>query len=86
GGGSGGAIGAAVGAIGGIFRGMQEPPPDVAGFEDRALPGTVLRPGVSETGLVYFPAGDYSEIELILVGEREVVRTIVPVAPPSEER
>jgi hypothetical protein len=86
GGGSGGAIGAAVGAIGGIFRGAQPQPPDVAGFEDRALPSTELRAGISVGGLVYFPAGDYSSLEVVLVGEREVVRTIVPItAPPQQD-
>ena len=86
GGGTGGMIGAAVGAIGGVFRGLQEPPPDVAGFGLRALPTTALRPGLSASGLVYFPLGDYREIELVLVGETEVVRMIVPVSPlPAEE-
>lgn len=52
GGGTGGMVGAAVGAIGGVFRGIQGQPPDVAGFEDRALPTMALRPGLSATGLV----------------------------------
>lgn len=81
GGGTGGMVGAAVGAIGGVFRGLQDQPPDVAGFEDRALPASALRPGVSASGLVYFPSGDYREIEVVLIGEKEVVRVIVPVAP-----
>ncbi|HZR84304.1 MAG TPA: hypothetical protein VFD92_24615 [Candidatus Binatia bacterium] len=86
GGGTGGAIGAAVGAIGGIFRGAQPTPPDVAGFEDRALPATTtLRPGLSATGLVYFPAGDYGSLEVLLVGEHEIVRLAVPIAPPAPE-
>jgi hypothetical protein len=86
GGGSGGLVGAAVGMIGGIFRGAQEQPPDVAGFEDRALPDIALRPGLSATGLLYFPLGDYREIELLLVGEKNVVRLIVPVAPPPQSQ
>ena len=86
GGGPGGMMGAALGVIGGAFRGTQSQPPDVAGFEDRALPTTVLRPGLSATGLVYFPLGDYREIEVVLVGEQEVVRMIVPVTPlPAAE-
>jgi len=85
GGGTGGMVGAAIGAIGGVFRGMQDKPPDVAGFEDRALPTTALRPGLSATGLVSFPLGDYREIEVVLAGEHEVVRMIVPVAPPPPE-
>jgi hypothetical protein len=85
GGGTGGMVGAAVGAIGGVFRGAQDQPPDVAGFEDRALPTTALRPGLSVTGLVYFPLGEYREIEVVLVGEKEVVRMIVPVAAPPLE-
>jgi hypothetical protein len=80
-------VGAAVGMIGGVFRGAQDQPPDVAGFEDRALSTSTLRPGLSATGLVYFPLGDYREIEVVLVGEKEVVRMIVPVAqPPRPER
>ncbi len=86
GGGTGGMVGAAVGAIGGVFRGMQDQPPDVAGFEERALPATTLRAGISATGLLYFPPGDYRELEVVLVSEEEVVRMIVPVAPaPAEE-
>jgi len=81
GGGAGGAVGAAVGAISGIFRGAQPEPDDVAGFEDRALPSTELRAGISVGGFVYFPAGDYSTLEVVLLGEQEVVRTIVPIAP-----
>lgn len=81
GGGAGGLVGAAVGVIGGVFRGVQGTPPDVTGFEDRALPNTSLRAGLSATGLVYFPAGDYREIEVVLTGEKEVVRMIVPVVP-----
>src|SRR5262249_48706756 len=81
GGGTGGAIGAAVGAISGVFRGTQDEAPDVAGFEDRALPATSLRPGVSAVGLVYFPAGDYSQLEVVLLGEHDVLRTIVVIAP-----
>ena len=84
GGGAGGVVGAAVGAIGGVFRGAQDQPPDVAGFEDRALPATALRPGLSASGLLYFPLGDYHEIEVVLVGDEEVIRMIVPVAPPPQ--
>lgn len=85
GGGTGGMVGAAVGAIGGVFRGMQDQPPDVAGFEDRALHSTALREGMSLTGLVYFPLGDYAQVEVVLVGESEVVRLFVPLAPPPAE-
>ena len=83
GGGAGGMVGAAVGAIGGGFRGIRGKPPDVAGFEDRALQSVTLRPGMSVTGLLYFPLGHYDEIEFVLVGENEVVRMIVPVAKPA---
>ena len=85
GGGTGGLVGAAVGMIGGVFRGVQDQPPDVAGFEDRALPTTALRPGLSATGLVYFPVGDYREIEVLLVGEKNIMRILVPVTPATPE-
>jgi hypothetical protein len=85
GGGTGGAIGAAIGAIGGVFRGAQPQPADVAGFEDRALPTTMLRPGLSAGGLVYFPAGDYESLEVVLIGEREVIRISVAIAPAPAE-
>jgi len=81
GGGAGSITGAVVGAIGGIFRPSQKEPPDIAGFEDRALPVTSLRPGVSAVGLLYFPLGDYREIEVVLAGEQEVVRRIVSLTP-----
>jgi len=51
----------------------------------KALPTTALRPGVSASGLVYFPSGDHRELEVVLVGEKEVVRVLVPVAPPPAE-
>jgi hypothetical protein len=85
GGGAGGMVGAAVGAIGGVFRGLQDQPPDVAGFEDRALATTTLRAGMSVDGLVYLPLGDYAEVEIVLVGDDEVLRLLVPVAPPPAE-
>lgn len=85
GGGTGGMVGAAVGAIGGVFRGLQDKPPDVAGFESRALPNTPLRPGMSVTGLVYFPLGAYADVEVVLVGDDEVVRMTVPLPPPVME-
>lgn len=86
GGGTGGMVGAAVGAIGGVFRGLQDQPPDVAGFEDRALASSTLRAGMSVAGLVYLPLGDYADVEIVLVGEHEVLRMLVPVAPPTAER
>jgi hypothetical protein len=85
GGGAGGMVGAAVGAIGGVFRGMQGQPADVAGYESRALANIPLRPGMSVTGLVYFPAGDYADVEVVLVGDDEVVRMLVPLPPPLAE-
>lgn len=84
GGGTGGMVGAAVGAIGGVFRGLQDQPPDVAGFEDRALASTTLRAGMSVEGLVYLPLGDYADVEVVLVGDGEVLRMLVPVAPAPE--
>jgi hypothetical protein len=48
------------------------------------LPNTALRPGLSATGLVYFPLGDDREIEAVRIGGKEVVRMIVPVAPLQE--
>lgn len=85
GGGTGGMVGAAVGAIGGVFRGLQDQPPDVAGFEDRALASVTLRAGMSVEGLVYLPLGDYAHVEVVLVGADEVLRMLVPVAPPPAE-
>ncbi|MBM4247503.1 MAG: hypothetical protein FJ148_27565 [Deltaproteobacteria bacterium] len=84
GGGTGGLVGAAVGAIGGVFRGFQDQPPDVAGFEDRALASTTLRAGMSVGGLV-LPVGDYTNLEVVMVGDERVLRMLVPVAPAPAE-
>jgi hypothetical protein len=77
--GIGAALGAALGAIGGIFTGVQAPPPDVAGFTERALPDTTLHPGFSVTGYVYYPAGDYGTLEVLLTDGDTVVSETVHV-------
>jgi hypothetical protein len=78
------AIGAAAGAVGGAIAGLfgRHPSPDIGGFTDRALTDTTLRPGYSATGYVYFPAGTFSSLEVILASENQVVRKLVPVEPP----
>jgi hypothetical protein len=75
----GSAVGAAVGAGGGVIGGGTASAPDVAGFQDRALPNTTLASGLSATGYVYFPAGDYGALEL-LAGEG-TLRERVPIQP-----
>src|SRR6266852_2571377 len=77
-----GGIGAAVAvgaAVGGVIGGGTASAPDVAGFQDRALPNTTLASGLSATGYVYFPAGDYGALEL-LAGEG-TLRERVPIQP-----
>ena len=61
----GSAVGAGVGAVTGVFTGGRQQP-DVAGFEDRALPASTLEPGFSATGYVYYPKGDYQQLEILL--------------------
>ncbi len=76
----GSAVGASLGAITGVLGGSHESP-DVAGFTDRALPDTTLRSGLSATGYVYFPAGTYRTLELLLTDElgSVVVSSVVAV-------
>jgi hypothetical protein len=79
------AVGATIGAITGVLGGGAQP--DVVGFEDRGLRSTTLRQGFSETGYVYFPAGAYRAIEILLVDESGRTEQIVaPLAPPAESR
>jgi hypothetical protein len=52
----------------------------VQGFQDRALPATTLRSGLSVSGYLYFPAGEYRALEVLLVSGDEVIRETIPVA------
>jgi hypothetical protein len=62
------AVGATIGAItGGVGSG--EDVPDVAAFEVRALHDTTLAAGGSTSGFVYFPAGRYDRVEVLLRDE-----------------
>jgi len=78
---AGSAVGAALGAITGVLAGGGSSPPDVAGFTDRALPETMLAPGLSATGYVYYPPGTYETLELLVADERggPPLRARVPV-------
>jgi hypothetical protein len=79
----GSAVGAAIGAITGTISGARGPQPDVSGFTERALPSTSLAPESSATGYVYYPAGTYGSLEVLLRDERSdvVLRETVPVVP-----
>lgn len=81
----GSAVGAAVGAIGGVIGGSREPAPEVAAFEERARNSATLAQGFSATGYVYYPAGSYRSLEMLLVDERSgaVIRERVPIAAPE---
>jgi hypothetical protein len=39
---------------------------------------------MSVEGLVYLPLGIYADVEVVLVGQDEVLRMLVPVAPAPE--
>jgi hypothetical protein len=71
----GAAVGAAVGGVTGALGGGSGP--DVAGFEDRALPSMTLAPGFSATGWVYYPPGDYQTLDILLLDEHGEVETVV---------
>ncbi len=80
---AGAAVGAALGGITGAIGGGGEAPPDVAGYTERGLPSTSLAPGLSATGYVYYPEGEYETLELLL-SEEPSGRTLVersPIAP-----
>ena len=66
---AGAAAGAALGGITGAIGGGGETPPDVAGYTERGLPSTSLAPGLSATGYVYYPEGEYETLELLLSDE-----------------
>ena len=76
--GVGAAVGAAVGAVSGAVTGASGSgaAPDVAGFEDRALKTTTLAPTFSATGYLYYPAGSYASVEVLLTRDDG---SVVPV-------
>ncbi|TMA89088.1 MAG: hypothetical protein E6J71_15610 [Deltaproteobacteria bacterium] len=69
-GGAVGAVGAAIGAITGVIGGRRRPAADVSGFEAQALVATTLEEGFSATGYVYYPAGTYHTLEVLLAETR----------------
>ena len=77
---AGAAVGAVLGGITGAIGGGGETPPDVAGYTQRALPATSLAPGLSATGYVYHPEGEYETLELLL-SEEPSGRTLAERAP-----
>jgi len=81
--GAGAAVGVVLGAITGAIGGRGEPPPDVAGFTERALPSASLAPGLSATGYVYYPEGSYQAFELLLTEDPSgrVLPERVSIAP-----
>jgi hypothetical protein len=77
---AGAAVGGTLGAIGGVIAGGE--PPDVAGFEDRALHDAELAPTYSASGYLYYPNGTYWYLEMLLAGENgDVQRVVVPIEP-----
>lgn len=76
------AAGATVGAILGVLGGRYRAAPDIGGFVDRALPSSTLERGFSATGYVYYPAGRYRTLEVVIPGDgaAERVRTEVEAA------
>ena len=81
--GAGAAVGVALGAITGALSSAGGPPPDVAGFTERALPATSVAPGLSATGYLYYPEGSYQALELLLTEDPSgrVMPERVPIAP-----
>jgi len=69
------------GAIGGLLHGGGGGTPDVGGFEDCALHDQTLATGLSASGYVYYPVGDYSTLELLL---RDPQGGVEPVVVPIE--
>ena len=82
---AGAAAGAALGGITGAIGGGGEAQPDVAGYTERGLPSTSLAPGLSATGYVYYPEGEYDSVEVLLSDEPSG-RTLAERAPiaPAE--
>jgi len=81
--GAGAAVGVGLGAITGALGGGGGPPPDVAGFTERALPATSVAPGLSTTGYLYYPEGSYETLELLLTEDASgrVMPERVPIVP-----
>jgi hypothetical protein len=79
----GSAVGAAVGAVAGVLGAGGGSAPDVAGFQERALPATTLAPGQSVEGYVYYPEDRYAMLELVFApdGGGEALRERVPIEP-----
>jgi hypothetical protein len=69
---AGAAVGAFFGAVAGVLGGGRATP-DVAGFTDRALQDATLAPGFSATGYVYYPAGTYRMLEILLTDDAGAV-------------
>jgi hypothetical protein len=66
----GSAVGAALGAITGVVGGARGGGAShEAEFRDRALDGATLAPGASATGYVYYPAAQYSSLDVLAVEE-----------------
>ncbi len=77
---AGSAVGAFFGAVAGVFSGGGSAP-DIEGFEDRALHDATLAEGFSATGYVYYPAGTYDTLEILLRDDAgQVDRLTIPVA------
>jgi len=78
---AGSAVGVFFGVIGGLVSGGHSAP-DVQGFEDRALHDTAMPPKFSATGYVYFPAGAYRTVEILLADDTGHVETIAASLEP----
>lgn len=81
------AAGAAVGGVLGAISGASgaEPAPDVQGFEDRALHAASLAPTFSATGYLYYPAGEYWSLEILLARDDGSVEAVnVPLTPAQD--
>ena len=75
-------MGALFGALGGALGGGRQP--DVAGFEARALRDESLGRGFSATGYVYYPAGTYGALEILLTASDGAVRTVTAPVTPAD--
>lgn len=52
----------------------------------RILLAGLFAAGCAAGGMVGAAVGDYADVEVVLVGEQEVLRMLVPVAPaPAED-
>ena len=76
---AGSAAGAVVGAVVGVLGGSDRAAPDVADFVDRALPSTTLERGFSATGYIYYPAGRYRTLEIVIPRDAAAERLLAPV-------